>query len=130
VLAQVLGVRETGTQPLLGSVTTHLAGRQALLVLDNLEQVLAAGIDVAELLGACPRITVLVTSRAALRRDQVIGVRTGLRHFREGGPRLAAETVEGKRLLHNFGHVGSGWTIAPGCADMLPWLLEGAVWPG
>src|SRR5262249_32283046 len=66
-IAQVLGVRESGTAPLLASVTSYLAEQQALLVLDNFEQVLDAGVDVAELLTACPRLKVLVTSRAALR---------------------------------------------------------------
>src|SRR5262249_338239 len=61
-----------------------------------------------------------------LGRDQVIGVRTGLRPFREGGPRLEAETIAGKLLLHNYRHGGSGWTLAPGCAALLPRLLEGA----
>jgi predicted ATPase len=41
-------------------------GRELLLVLDNFEQVLPAATDVDMLLRACPRLTVLVTSRAAL----------------------------------------------------------------
>jgi D-amino-acid oxidase len=55
----------------------------------------------------------------SLRRDQVIGVHTGLRPFRDGGPRLEAETVGDKLLLHNYGHGGSGWTLAPGCAELI-----------
>jgi D-amino-acid oxidase len=55
----------------------------------------------------------------SLRRDQVIDVRTGLRPFRDGGPRLEAEIVGDKLLLHNYGHGGSGWTIAPGCAELV-----------
>ena len=44
-----------------------ICGRtQLLLVLDNFEQVLPAALDVAELLHACPQLTVLATSRAPL----------------------------------------------------------------
>lgn len=45
----------------------YLAGKRWLLVLDNFEQVLDAGPDVARLVAECPEVTVLVTSRAALR---------------------------------------------------------------
>jgi predicted ATPase/DNA-binding CsgD family transcriptional regulator len=37
-----------------------------LLVLDNFEQVLSAASDLADLLDACPRLTILVTSRTVL----------------------------------------------------------------
>ncbi len=43
-----------------------LAGRRALLVLDNFEQVLDAAPLVAELLDACPGLTIVCTSRAPL----------------------------------------------------------------
>jgi predicted ATPase len=45
----------------------YLRAREALLVLDNLEQVLEAAADVARLLAACPHLRILATSRAPLR---------------------------------------------------------------
>lgn len=45
----------------------YLRDRAMLLVLDNAEQVLAAGASLVDLLVACPRLTLLVTSRAPLR---------------------------------------------------------------
>jgi predicted ATPase/DNA-binding CsgD family transcriptional regulator/transcriptional regulator with XRE-family HTH domain len=66
-IARVLGIVETGGQPLPDAVRTHLAGRELLLVLDNLEQVLPAAPQVAELLAAAPALKVLATSRVALR---------------------------------------------------------------
>jgi predicted ATPase/DNA-binding CsgD family transcriptional regulator len=44
-----------------------LEGRRQLLVLDNFEQVLPADASLAALLGACPGLALLVTSRAPLR---------------------------------------------------------------
>ena len=44
-----------------------IADRRLLLLLDNFEHVMDAAADVAELLGACPRLDVLVTSRERLR---------------------------------------------------------------
>src|SRR5207245_2830507 len=65
-IAQVLGVRESGGEPLSESLKAYLREKQMLLLLDNFEQVLAAAPLVAELLASCPRLKVLVTSRAAL----------------------------------------------------------------
>jgi predicted ATPase/DNA-binding CsgD family transcriptional regulator len=65
-IAQLLGLRELGAGSPLERLKTHLFGRN-LLLLDNFEQVLAAGPDIAALLAACPELKVLVTSRALLR---------------------------------------------------------------
>ncbi|GAB2990397.1 hypothetical protein GCM10023080_065240 [Streptomyces pseudoechinosporeus] len=52
-------------------VVEQLRERLMLLVLDNFEQVTAAAATVARLVASCPQLTVLVTSRAALRvRDE------------------------------------------------------------
>lgn len=38
------------------------------------------------------------------------------RPFRAQGPRIEAETVGDKRVVHNYGHGGSGWSLAWGSA--------------
>ena len=66
-IATALGVREQGTTPIADSVTDYLSDKHMLLVLDNFEQVVSAAPFVASLLASASRLTVLVTSRAALR---------------------------------------------------------------
>ncbi|HEV2128203.1 MAG TPA: tetratricopeptide repeat protein [Thermomicrobiales bacterium] len=66
-VAEALGLRERGGQPLPEAITTTLRAQHLLLVLDNFEQVTPASLWVAELLTACPRVKALVTSRARLR---------------------------------------------------------------
>jgi predicted ATPase len=63
----VLGIRPEGTRPVLDLLIDRLQGRRLLLVLDNVEQLVGAAPDLGTLLAACPELTVLVTSRIALR---------------------------------------------------------------
>jgi len=65
-IAQALGVREAGGQPLVEVLHDHLRNKRVLLLLDNFEQILAAAPLVADLLAGAPSLKVLVTSRAAL----------------------------------------------------------------
>jgi predicted ATPase/class 3 adenylate cyclase/Tfp pilus assembly protein PilF len=66
-VAETLGVRETGDQPLGETLKDYLRERHLLLLRDNCEQVLGAAPAVTELLGAAPGLKVLVTSRTPLR---------------------------------------------------------------
>jgi predicted ATPase/Tfp pilus assembly protein PilF/DNA-binding XRE family transcriptional regulator len=66
-IAQALGLREQGDRPLGETLAEHLRVRQLLLLLDNFEHVAGAAPQLAELLATCPRLTLLVTSRAAVR---------------------------------------------------------------
>lgn len=66
-IAQTLGVREAGGQPLSESLKAHLRVKQRLLLLDNFEHVIAAAPLVTELLAGCPQLKLLATSRARLR---------------------------------------------------------------
>src|SRR5579884_2966910 len=65
-IVQALGLRHGGREPAAVILATVLRSRRALLVLDNFEQVVAAGPRVTDLLRACPGLRVLVTSRARL----------------------------------------------------------------
>ncbi len=65
-IAQTLGVRAPGRRPLREILIDRLRDRRLLLVLDNCEHLLAGLPEVAALLGACPALKVLATSRAAL----------------------------------------------------------------
>src|SRR5215213_5235077 len=62
-----LGVKESAEQSLMESLKNYLRDKRLLLVLDNFEQVLEGAPLVGELLGACPKLKVLATSRIPLR---------------------------------------------------------------
>jgi predicted ATPase len=63
----VAGDRDRGGRPLVERLIEYLQDKSVLLVLDNFEQVLAAGPLVSQLLNAAPRAKVVVTSREPLR---------------------------------------------------------------
>jgi predicted ATPase/DNA-binding XRE family transcriptional regulator len=66
-IAQALGLPDTGDQPYGQRLVAHLRESDRLLVLDNVEPVVEAAPELAEVLGACPRVTALATSRVPLR---------------------------------------------------------------
>ncbi len=66
VVAQTLAIPITGSQQPLERLLDHLKGKRTLLVLDNFEQLMAAGPTVAELLRSSDPLRVLVSSRAVL----------------------------------------------------------------
>jgi len=66
-IAGALGLLDVSSRPILDRLVDTLADRRMLLALDNFEQVLPAAASLAELLAACPRLALLVTSRASLR---------------------------------------------------------------
>ena len=65
-IAKVLGLWETGDRPLLEQVLDYLREKRLLLLFDNFEQVVSAAPQLAHLLASCPRLDMLVTSRASL----------------------------------------------------------------
>ena len=76
-IARALGIVPSPGSPLADQLTAYLHPRQALVLLDNCEHVLAATADlIAALLAACPALQVLATSRAPLhvRGEQVLAV--------------------------------------------------------
>src|ERR1700682_6720587 len=64
-VAQALGLQQTGQQSLFARLKRFFFGEQ-LLVLDNFEQVATAAGQLNELLSECPKLKLLVTSRARL----------------------------------------------------------------
>jgi predicted ATPase len=67
-LAQSLSLGERSGQSPLEAVTGELSDQRALLVIDNCEHLIdSAASAVAALLGACPKLVVLATSREPLR---------------------------------------------------------------
>jgi predicted ATPase len=62
-----LDIAEAHGRSALDALATVIGQGRTLLVLDNLEQVLEAAGDIAALVGRCPGLQVVVTSRAPLR---------------------------------------------------------------
>jgi len=65
-IAHELGIQEAGAQPLIEAVKVSLRDKQLLLLLDNFEQIITAATLLEDLLGACHKLSILVTSREVL----------------------------------------------------------------
>ena len=65
-IIRALGVADSTTRSAIDGVVDTIGERRMLLLLDNFEQVVAAGPVVAEILRRCPNVTCLVTTRVAL----------------------------------------------------------------
>lgn len=69
VIAEALTVR-LGQQTLLSQLKAYLQDKQILLILDNFEHLLDGAPFLADLLGTCPQLRFLVTSREALHLEE------------------------------------------------------------
>ena len=54
--------------------------------------------------------------RLKISEDRLIRITVCTRPFRAAGPRLEPEMFGEKRVVHNYGHGGSGWSLSWGCA--------------
>jgi D-amino-acid oxidase len=55
----------------------------------------------------------------------IITTRVGLRPFRKSGVRLElGRMADGRPLIHNYGHGGSGFTLSWGCAETVLKLVH------
>ena len=66
-LADALDVKEAEERTLGDGVAALIGDKKALLLLDNLEQVVAAAPDVAGMIESCPGLQIVTTSRTPLR---------------------------------------------------------------
>ena len=66
-IARTLGAKDSSTRSALETLAEAIGDRRELIVLDNFEQVVAAGPLVADILRRCLNVTFLITSRSALR---------------------------------------------------------------
>ena len=65
-----------------------------------------------------------------VRPDRLVRSTVGLRPYRNTGFRLEAERLDGKQLIHLYGHGGGGITLSWGSANLAVGLIEGASPPG
>lgn len=54
------------------------------------------------------------TSKIKLSKDKIISVQAGIRPYRKGGIKLEVQNLNGKMVVHNYGHGGAGITLSWG----------------
>ena len=120
-VATALGVVEGGhSAGLADRLAAHLAGRRVLVVLDNVEQVLAAAPAVADLLARAPGLTVVATSRAPLRVRAEREVPVGpLALPEDDDPASVAASPAVSVFLDRAAATGVQWTVTPETAATL-----------
>ena len=85
--------------------------------------------DVSNNLNPDPQTTKAIVAECGrvleIENPQVLRERVGLRPFRKSGVRLETEKLsDGRTVIHNYGHGGSGFTLSWGCAREVLSLVE------
>jgi glycine/D-amino acid oxidase-like deaminating enzyme len=65
-------------------------------------------------MGKAPGFVVPPLAPLRMSADRITKITVCLRPFRAAGPRLDVENVGDKRVVHNYGHGGSGWSLSWG----------------
>ncbi len=68
-LAETLDVKEAEERTLGEGIIALIGNRKALLLLDNLEQIVSAAPEIARIVERCPELRIVTTSRTPLRID-------------------------------------------------------------
>jgi len=138
-VAQAVGAREALDPSPTEAIVGHLKDRKALLILDNCEHLVEACADLADaLLGACPDLTLLATSREPLRVQGETNFMVPSLSVPDPGRALSTEELAGYEAVRLFveraGAVDSGFELternAPGVTrlcnklDGIPLALE------
>ncbi|MEO3870568.1 LuxR C-terminal-related transcriptional regulator [Nonomuraea sp. B12E4] len=133
-IARVLGVREETNRPLLDTVTARLRETHCLLLLDNCEHLIDRCAEVAAaLIAACPRLSILATSREPLRIASELIWRVPPLDLPDAGPPVEAGDAESVQLFMDRA-AAAGTRLGPGslpdvirlcrALDGLPLALE------
>jgi predicted ATPase/DNA-binding XRE family transcriptional regulator len=133
-----LGVREAGDDPPIERLQALLGHKRLLLVLDNFEHVVEASPLVTDILGACPMIKALVTSRVRLRLSGERELPIGPLGLISADIRCGVEDIAAAAAVRLF--VARAEAVAPGfalradnattiaeicrCVDGLPLAIE------
>ena len=109
-----LGLREEDARPPQSCLVEYLENRIGLLIVDNFEQVADAAPLLSQLLASCPRLKILVTSRALLhlRAEREYMVSAASEWWRRCRSRTNARNASCSFVpgpsSHNKTHVGNG----------------------
>jgi predicted ATPase/DNA-binding CsgD family transcriptional regulator len=123
-IGRPLDVRESLDRPVCDRIIDALRHQRRLLVLDNLEQLIAAAPDIGSLVDACPYLKILVTSRVPLRL-------TGEQEFAvpplDRAAAVALFVERARAVRHDFAPTDESLaTVAAVCVrlDRLPLAIE------
>lgn len=56
-------------------------------------------------------------ARMRLDVERLVDIAVGIRPFRARGPRIEVERLQGRTVVHHYGHGGSGWSLCWGSAQ-------------
>ncbi len=113
-------LRSAGVALAAASTASRAATDKALAIASTAQPQTPPGTSPAPFAAMPP----LAPMRASV--DRIIAINGCTRPFRAQGPRIEAERIGRKTVVHNYGHGGSGWSLSWGAAEQALRLVHAA----